>query len=94
MKMGAFLLFGRTKQSDLHRTAFRWQLGVVSKITELARSTINRGKFIDARRKIARTIEQPVLAQFVGFPVPTSAGSIAPERRSFGLSLMPGRSAG
>jgi hypothetical protein len=55
MKMGAFLLFGRTKQSDLHRTAFRWQLGVVSKITELARSTINRGKFIDARRKIART---------------------------------------
>jgi hypothetical protein len=34
MKLGAFLLFGRTKQPDLHRTsppaffaAFRWQLG-------------------------------------------------------------------
>ena len=34
MKMGAFLLFGRTKRPDLHRTgrqrfsaAFRWQLG-------------------------------------------------------------------
>jgi hypothetical protein len=28
MKMGGFLLFGRTKQPDLHRTAFRWQLGL------------------------------------------------------------------
>ena len=34
MKMGVFLLFGRTKRPDLHRTsppaffaAFRWQLG-------------------------------------------------------------------
>src|SRR5580704_15448718 len=62
MKLGAFLLFGRTKQPDLHRTsppaffaAFRWQLGVVSKITGLALSTINRGKFL---MRAARSPEQ------------------------------------
>src|SRR6202040_2134176 len=68
MKMGVFLLFGRTKRPDLHRNsppaffaAFRWQLGARC-------SLVRSDKFRSAGVRLDRPVPAAILATFASGP--------------------------
>jgi hypothetical protein len=84
MKMGVFLLFGRTKRPDLHRNsppaffaAYRWQLGArcsLDRLNDIKKLSDEISMILFWGQHLERQNEQPK-ADCPGRPDTTSHGS-------------------